>query len=794
MRELQNTVSPDLFQHHRVVYDGDKKLYALVELDLSDGGRFIVTLDTMAYAIHITRNKSTIDTSVLLDFAKGARSHDASVARTKQALNVAMRMAPLSNSSLSADKNRTKFYTPDDIKALSLGVVLWRGYFSTLRAGIDRLFVNIDVATGAMYRPGSLIELACEHLRQTNVRDLITLLHVSESERLRLARFIDGLHVQWRRIGSQQDVISRAVSGITAKGADHETFIPRGGDAPSISIARYFRDTSNRTLQYPGLNCIEVGNADAGRKRVLVPFELCSVPAGQRLRVDIPAELIVARNQWSTRPPSERLNNIKKGSAVLGYQRSNYIRDFGIAVDPSVLSTTSRVLPPLGLKYVSALDRREESIVYAQNGHWNIRERHFYKSATMKSWALLTYEPAETFTRAIASTMTEFFVNGCRDAGITVVRQTPSAFVYLDRRRDISKQLDAAERQCVQRDKHPPSLFLVVNPDKDGDTYTAVKHWGDVKRGIATQCLTRRYAISTKRDLWTNVAHKINVKLGGINVVVDPTSVPLLGDPKDVTMIMGVQLHPWHTGVVASLDAHAAKYAARSHPQRLWTEIIDDLDKMTSSLLAAHMRYRRENEGGGEYEVPQRIIFYRDGVPEEQFQEILDTELPLIKKGCETLNVFPKISIILVAKRHHIRFFDNERKCEAGTVVDRQVGHPTESDFYLQAHGQFGERGTLRPAHYHVLYDENNLSADQIQSLSFALCHLYGRSSSAVSIPAPVYYADRVCARMANHLDPESLPRKNYDAPRKPTPAEFDDFSGAYKATHENQRDEMYFI
>ncbi|KAJ7164254.1 argonaute-like protein [Mycena filopes] len=732
----------------------------------------------MAYAIHITRNKSTIDTSVLLSFAKGARSHDASVARTKQALNVAMRKAPLSNSRLSTDKNHTKFYTPDDIKALSLGVVLWRGYFSTLRAGIDRLFVNIDVATGAMYRPGSLIELACEHLRQANVRDLITLLRGSESERLRLARFIDGLHVQWRRIGSQQDVVSRAVSGISAKGADQETFTLRGGEGPPISIAQYFRHTSSRTLQHPGLNCIEVGNADAGRKRVLVPFELCSV--------DIPAELIVARNQWSTRPPSERLNNIKKGLTVLGYQRSNYSRDFGIAVDPSVLSTTSRILAPLGLKYVSALDRREESIVYAQNGHWNIRERHFYKSATMKSWALLTYEPAETFTREIASTMTEFFVKGCQDAGITVVRKTPSTFVYLDRRRDISKQLDAAERQCVQRDKHPPSLFLVVNPDKDGDTYTAVK------QGIATQCLTRRYSISTKRDLWINVAHKINMKLGGINVVVDPTSVPLLGDPKDVTMIMGAdvnhgipgaQLHPWHTGVVASVDAHAAKYAARSHPQRLWTEIIDDLDKMTASLLAAHMRYRRENEGGGEYEVPQRLIFYRDGVPEEQFQAILDTE------GCETLNVFPKISIILVAKRHHIRFFDNERKCEAGTVVDREVGHPTESDFYLQSHGQFGERGTLRPAHYHY-----SCRADQIQSLSFALCHLYGRSSSAVSIPAPVYYADRVCARMANHLDPESQPRKNFDTPRKPTPAEFDDFARAYKATHENQRDEMYFI
>jgi len=53
------------------------------------------------------------------------------------------------------------------------------------------------------------------------------------------------------------------------------------------------------------------------------------------------------------------------------------------------------------------------------------------------------------------------------------------------------------------------------------------------------------------------------------------------------------------------------------------------------------------------------------------------------------------------------RFFpQNERdgdrsgNCQAGTVVDREVSHPTEFDFYLQSHG--GLLGTSRPAHYSV--------------------------------------------------------------------------------------------
>ena len=52
--------------------------------------------------------------------------------------------------------------------------------------------------------------------------------------------------------------------------------------------------------------------------------------------------------------------------------------------------------------------------------------------------------------------------------------------------------------------------------------------------------------------------------------------------------------------------------------------------------------------------------------------------------------------------------------------------------------------GTSRPAHYNVLHDENNFTPDSLQALSFALCHVYARSTRSVSIPAPVY-CERIC-------------------------------------------------
>lgn len=43
---------------------------------------------------------------------------------------------------------------------------------------------------------------------------------------------------------------------------------------------------------------------------------------------------------------------------------------------------------------------------------------------------------------------------------------------------------------------------------------------------------------------------------------------------------------------------------------------------------------------------------------------------------------------------------DRSGNCPAGTVVDREIGHPTEFDYFLQSHG--GLLGTSRPAHYSV--------------------------------------------------------------------------------------------
>ncbi|KAL5224356.1 hypothetical protein ABZP36_010995 [Zizania latifolia] len=121
---------------------------------------------------------------------------------------------------------------------------------------------------------------------------------------------------------------------------------------------------------------------------------------------------------------------------------------------------------------------------------------------------------------------------------------------------------------------------------------------------------------------------------------------------------------------------------------------------------------------------PQRIIFYRDGVSEGQFYQVLFYELDAIRKARTSLEADyqPHVTVVVVQKHHHTRVFANNHKDNhtidrggnilPGTVVDSNICHPTEFDFYLCSHA--GVQGTSCPAHYHVLLDENRFTADGI--------------------------------------------------------------------------------
>jgi eukaryotic translation initiation factor 2C len=561
-----------------------------------------------------------------------------------------------------------------------------------------------------------------------------------------------------------------------------------------MTVAQYFQSLG-MPMQYPSVICALVGQT------AMVPLEFCTVPMGQFMRKEIPDDKVKDVLRFSTKKPGERLNCIRDGLQYLRYGQSEYVRNFGMTIDQNPLSTNARVIDPPKLKYNAT---SPQPSIQPTDGAWNMIDKKFYEASTIVRWAVVIYDSQRNFPQPAYAGLVNGFLKACDDVGMTVENRDP-IYRFEDGQGPIDRHLTNAVNACQTQFKQRLTLIVVVLPNIGGDIYNAVKHFGDITFGIPTQCLKSFNCKKANSQYWNNVMLKVNVKLGGINVIPDPSSLAAeaLTDPANPTIVMGADVmhappgvnRPSYSAIIGSVDSHTAKYVATSRAQTGRREIINDMQEMCQAILSQYRDYQVNVEK--KVFGLSRLIFYRDGVSEAEFKQVLESELPMIKAACREFGVSPKITLIIVGKRHHIQFFpmsregsDRSGNCCAGTVVDRDVTHPTDHDFYLQSHA--GILGTSRPAHYSVLYDDSGFSADALQSLSYSLCHVYAPSTRAVSIPAPVYYADMVCSRAKTHFDPTE--HLTFDASTAVSGStNLEAFRDGYMPLHPNQQKAMYF-
>lgn len=288
-------------------------------------------------------------------------------------------------------------------------------------------------------------------------------------------------------------------------------------------------------------------------------------------------------------------------------------------------------------------------------------------------------------------------------------------------------------------------LFCVI-PDR-GDTYGKVKQCAELECGILTQCIKQSTLTRKGNDPSTvsNILLKVNAKLNGTNHRLAKSSVPV--PMQQPFMLIGADVtHPSPgqdnipsvVGVVSSHDTAGFQYNICWRLQDPKQEMISDFDK----ILKEHLEYFEKKRNC----LPNVILYFRDGVSEGQFQQVLATELQAMYRGCQEYKqgYEPKITFIVVQKRHHTRFFPpprsnlggDDRKnnnVPPGTIVDNQITHPNETQFYLVSHQSI--QGVARPTKYCLLRDDSNFPIDELQAITYNLCHFFARCTRSVSYP-----------------------------------------------------------
>ena len=162
---------------------------------------------------------------------------------------------------------------------------------------------------------------------------------------------------------------------------------------------------------------------------------------------------------------------------------------------------------------------------------------------------------------------------------------------------------------------------------------------------------------------------------------------------------------------------------------------------MTSAIEA----FKRNNGTA-----PSKIIFYRDGVGEGQIQGVCVPEIEQIKQALAAHSVSESCKLMYVncSKRVNTRIFAGDvsrfQNPAAGTVIDAGVTDRDTYEFYLVSVA--ARQGMTMPTRFTVLYDTVGASPDQIQLLTFKLCHNYYNVSGAIKEPACIRYAHRLAA------------------------------------------------
>ncbi|EEB07533.1 hypothetical protein SJAG_02621 [Schizosaccharomyces japonicus yFS275] len=722
------------------VFDGRSLLFSKDKIE--DGATDVVVDPDrperkVAFAIQRTSN---INLETVTQFVQSRYSLDPQVLGGIMFLDLLLKKTP---SETLYGFNRS-FFTGNRPYQLGGGLDAWKGFYQSIRPGQGFMTVNIDVCTSAFWREDSLLRVLLDYTNRHHPNDLERMQLAAIGRRFRLLK----VTCQHRNnagtaLSKKQYSIERFSSG----SALDETFlrrVPNSDKEERISVADYFLEHHNVRLEFPNLPCAIIKN---GAK---LPLELCYIVKGQRYSAKLNSNQTAQMIRFACQRPHERVKDIEQFVHSSAWDKDPNLKEYGMRISRNMLDVPARILDAPRIMY-------HDDYEHPRDGRWNLRGKRFLitPDRPVRSWAVVCFLPTRILPNNKIENFLRTYVNTLTGLGISFECKNPRIYRQ-DPRGNLEGLLGDVIKKTADFHRATPDYLFFILDSNSPEPYATIKRLCNTKFGIPSQCALRKHIEGAKPQYCANLGMKVNAKLGGVNVHLEPKSFPLGNIP---TIILGGDVyHPARGGsgasigsMVGSIDLHGCKYTAMSRAQNRNQEMIQGMKDMVVYFLQGFRHITKKE--------PAQIIYFRDGVSDGQFKQVVDEELAEIKQACYFLSpkYKPRILVCSTQKRHHARFFvkkpqdgDRNGNPKPGTIVEKVVTHPFEYDFYLVSHPSL--QGVSVPIHYTVLYDEIKMPPDQFQSLCYNLCYVYARATTAVSLVPPVYYA-HLLSNMARFQD-----------------------------------------
>ncbi|KAK1389079.1 Exonuclease/helicase-like [Heracleum sosnowskyi] len=630
------------------------------------------------------------------------------------------------------------------------GVAGCRGLHSSFRPTHGGLSLNIDVSTTMILTPGPVIEFlkANQGAREARAIDWVKAKKMLKNMRVKATHS----NREFKIIGLSEKPCTELYFTLKGKSGDGAN-----GDVQPEEISVYDYFTRHRNLQLPNsayFPCLDVGKP---KKPNYLPLELCSLVSLQRYTKSLSSQQRASLVEKSRQKPLERKKVLTDSMLNYRYDEDPLLAACGISIEKQLTKFDGRVLEAPRLKVGS----NEDCI--PRNGRWNFNNKRLLNPIKIERWAVVNFS-----ARCDTSQLSRELINCGRGKGIIMER--PFTLIEEEHQYRRASPLIRVEKMFEQikvKLPGPPQFILCVLPEKkNSDIYGPWKKKSLSDFGIATQCVS---PTKINDQYLTNVLLKINSKLGGTNSLLALEVVSRIPMIKDTpTMILGMDVSHGSPGrsdapsIAAVVGSHSwpliSRYRAAVRTQSSKVEMIESLFKPSPNgedddgiMRELLLDFYSTTNG----QKPSQIVVFRDGVSESQFSQVLNNELDQMIKAYQHLREenIPKFTVIVAQKNHHTKLFQAggvPENVPPGTVVDTKIVHPRNYDFYMCA--QAGMIGTSRPAHYHVLVDEIGFSPDDLQNLIHSLSYVYQRSTTAISIVAPICYAHLAAAQVGQFM------------------------------------------
>lgn len=706
-----------------VAYDGKRNLFTCTELPEAS---FRVRVRSRTYSVSVEFKKRL-----------PLNQHPQLPREVLQGLDVVVR----EDSRLHNIMLGQGFYSRDRITNLGQDVVAMKGTKQTLKHTQQGLVLCVDHSVMPFRKAGPVLDVVRQFIR----RNLDYRTNLTDSEWDNLSSELKGQRVTVNHRMTNQKYTIR---GLTKDPARMITF-EDSESGQQKRLVDYFAQQYGKVIEYEMLPCLDLSKT----KKNYVPIELCDFLEGQRYpKANLPRNIDTSLKRMALIGVDERKAEIMMSvGATHGPCRGEIAEKFGVSLDVKMTEVTGRILPPPVLKLGDPKGQTCKFNINQPTCQWNLMRNKLVEGKALNYWGIIDFS-TDSRQPLHREMFLNYIVGKCRELGIQMAEkpcyQYSSKMAVLWDADELYRVLNEAKQSAEEKKQKLQLLFCPMFEQHPG--YKTLKLICETKLGIQTQCFLSNVANNPRgQDQYmSNLALKINSKIGGSNVQLfdllpRDTGAPFMLIGADVNHPSPGNLEsPSIAAVVASMDKGATKYASRIRAQPHRCEVIKHLGEICQELISVF-----ENKNKVK---PHKIIYFRDGVSDGQFDMVLNEELADMEKRIKVNGYSPTITVIVAKKRHHTRLFPKDKQAGKGnvlpgTVVDTKVVDPSAYDFYLCSHN--GLIGTSRPTHYYSLMDEHNYSSDDLQKLIYNLCFVFARCTKPVSLATPVYYADLAAYR-----------------------------------------------